>query len=86
MKILSNLQAEATDGDFEIPAVHHYTVTDSPVTGFTRSARFGPAGLVITGVTGTPVVIPLAALLALAEDHEPALRIPGCSSACDPTP
>jgi hypothetical protein len=77
MKILSNLTAQADEGNWAsvgtMIAVVDEAKIDGKRTGVFRQVELGPKGLVIHS-GGDGVAIPLAELLKLAEGQAPALK------------
>lgn len=72
MKIITTLTGSATEADWTEPRGILRTVHDEPQPGFFRRITLGGAGIVVS--RGEHAVgIPLAVLLALAEQIEPAL-------------
>ena len=75
MKTIENLVGTSEDKPFNEPRGVITGVHDESYPGWFRRVSLGSAGLQVTkGDVG--VVIPLDALLKLAEAHEPGLRPP----------
>jgi hypothetical protein len=73
MKILSNLTATTTEGDWTEPLGVRAAIHDEPVKGFIRQMQVGPSGICILGA-GASVAIPIAELFRAAELAEPRLK------------
>ena len=73
MKTIENLVGTSEDKPFEEPRGIITGVHDETYPGWFRRISLGSAGLQITR-NKTGVVIPIKALLDLAEAHEPGLR------------
>lgn len=72
MKIVKLKLGEVTEGTVADPRGTITQLHDEPAKGFFRQVRLNGAGLVVAR-RGVEVLFPLAELLALAEQAEPAL-------------
>lgn len=73
MKTIESLIGYSEDKPFEEPRGILTQVHDETYPGWFRKVSLGSAGVVVSR-DKTSVVIPLKALLELAEAHEPGLR------------
>lgn len=76
MKIITQLSGESTDGLWAERCGWRQVLHIESQPGHFRQAMMGSAGLVIQDTQGHAVAIPLAELVALAEQHEPKLLPP----------
>lgn len=75
MKLLADLSATLSEGEYVEPRDNVTVLHDEPVPGFFRRITLGAAGLVVS-VGNEKLAVPLAEILKLAEQHHEGLRPP----------